>query len=183
MQSRSNSCTPFIAVLLLTAGTAWAETFEVTYKAPASGVSVSVNAPQTVTAPLLVAVCLTGDCQTAAVLGNGLYRVGGFISIANPKIVKNPKAKALPSSADVLVPVDVPVAITVRSNGELKGSYIVSCGVPFAFKPRQGYRYTATWTANSEACGIRMTERANEPADAPEVELTPLDLGAASQTK
>jgi hypothetical protein len=168
------------------AASAAAATFEVDYQPPPTGVTLAVSAPEPTTTPLVVFINNDGKVSTAAVLGTGLYRLGRLIANGrmHPKVASNPKAQALPSDAEFLVPTSGRVLFVIRSHDELStgGPFIgyttVSCATPFAFIPREGYRYKATYTKTETSCTLLVTERAAEPADAPETPLTSLELPA-----
>jgi hypothetical protein len=168
---------------------AQAATFEVDYVTPATGAPLVVSAPDPTSTPLVVYILQGGKAKTAAVLGTGLYRVKAIIADGrlHPKVASNPKAKALPSEAALLVTMGEPTKFVVRSHDELVsggpfGSYTTaSCAAPFIFIAREGYRYKATYTKTSEACALLVTERANEPADSPETALTSLEQANAAK--
>jgi hypothetical protein len=163
-----------------------AATFEVDYQPPATGALMTVSAPEPTTTPLVVFINRGGKISTAAVLGTGLYRLGRIIANGrmHPKVASNPKAKALPSDAEFLVPVGERILFVIRSHDELStgGPFIgyttVSCATPFAFVAREGYRYKATYSKTATACTLHVTERAVEPAGSPETSLTSLELPA-----
>ena len=172
--SRPESKRNMIALLSLMASvTLHAATLDITYQPPATGVSVKVSAPDPTTTPIVIDVVIDGKMSTAAVLALGWYRYKAIVAdgARNQKIAQNPKATALPSEAEFLVPVDKTVMLVAHSHGELVGTDIKTCTVPFIFKSREGYRYTAHWQVTKDGCRFGMTEQPLEPADAP---VTPL---------
>lgn len=170
-------------VPLLIAATAGAKTFEVDYQPPVSGVALLVSAPEPTTTPLVVFVKRDGKPRTAAVLGTGLYRLGRIIAngAMHPTVASNPKAKALPSEAEFLVPLGEVLTFVVRSHDELASGgpftfyTTVSCAAPFTFIPREGFRYKAVYTRTKADCSLLVTERAVEPSDAPETPLASIE--------
>jgi len=174
----------WIAILFLTSGVAQAvDTLEVNYVTPATGAPLLVSAPEPTTTPLVVFVLQDNAGKTAAVLGNGLYRMNRIIANGrlHPKVASNPKAKALPSEAELLVQTGKLTTFVVRSHDEVVsggvfGSYTTaSCATPFTFMARDGFRYRAVYTRTSENCALLVTERAVEPADSPETRLSSLE--------
>ena len=161
---------------LLASVTVGAATLDITYQPPATGVSVKVSAPDPTTTPIVIDVVIDGKMTTAAVLALGWYRYKAIVAdgARNQKIAQNPKATAFPSEAEFLVPVDKTVVLVAHSHGELVGTDIKTCTVPFAFKAREGYRYSAHWQVTQEGCRFGMTEQALQPADSPVVPLVSL---------
>jgi hypothetical protein len=164
------------ALPLLVAGPACAENFEVDYKPPAAGASVTVSAPDPTSTPIVINVLIDGVSSKAAVLASGWYRYKAIVAdgARNAKIAQNPKSIALPSEAEFLVPLDKTVILTAGSHAEAVGTNIQTCTIPFIFKPRDGYRYIARWKMTSDGCLFGVSEKALEPADAPEVSLVSL---------
>lgn len=175
--------------LVLCGGVVQAATLEVDYVAPATGAPLVVSAPERTSTPLVVSILQGGKAKTAAVLGTGLYRMKAIIADGrlHPKVASNPKAKALPSEEALLVPMGEPTKFVVRSHDELVsggpfGSYTTaSCATPFVFVAREGYRYKATYIRTSEFCSLLVTERASDPADAPEIALISLEPASAAR--
>lgn len=175
------TCGIVMPAVLLTA--AQADNFLVNYQPPASGATVMVSAPDAATTPIVIELIIDGKMNTAAVLGNGLWRYKAIIADArrHPKIAQNPKATPLPSEAEFLVPLDKTVVLSARSHAELVGSDIRTCSVPFAFKPREGFRYIGRWKVTPEGCVFGVFEKALEPADAPETPLTSLEQSESAK--
>jgi len=168
---------------LLMLAVAQADTFEVDYQSPASGAALLVSAPDPATTPIVIELVIDGKRNTAAVLGNGLWRYKSIIADASkhPKVAQNPKARALPSEAELLVPVDKNILLIARSHAELVGSNIQTCTIPFTFKPREGFRYVARWKVTQDGCLFGVFEKALEPADAAETPLTSLEQAGAAK--
>lgn len=154
-----------LITMLASSAVSSAETFEVNYQAPNSGVTLRFSAPQKTTTPLLAEIYVDREWKVAAILGEGLYRTGRFIVVENPKVAANPKAKRLPSSVDVLVSPDKEVAVQVRSHAEVvSGSPLSSytlrtCFAPLRFTPDEGRVYEARWIKTSEECGLSLRSR------------------------
>ncbi len=170
------TCGFVLSAVLLTRAQA-ADTFLVNYQAPASGAAVMVSAPDPASTPIVIELIIDGKMSTAAVLGSGLWRYKAIIADArrHPKIAQNPKSTPLPSEAEFLVPLDKTIVLSARSHAELVGSDIRTCTVPFAFKPREGFRYIGRWKVTPEGCVFDVFEKALEPADAPETPLISLE--------
>jgi hypothetical protein len=175
--------------LVLCSGVVQAATFEVNYVTPTKGAPLVVSAPEPTSTPLVVYILQGGQAKTAAVLGTGLFRMKSIIADGrlHPDVANNPKAKALPSEATLLVRMGEPTKFVVRSHDELVsggpfGPYTTaSCATPFMFVAREGYQYRATYAKTTESCSLLVTERAIDPADAPEVALNSLEPANAAK--
>lgn len=177
--SRVHARYAFGVLVIATSTLAVAFTFEDDYQEPEIGTPMLVRAPNPTRTPVIVTVCVNNSkMQQAALLGAGLYRYRAIVAVPNAKLLANPKAKPLPSEREFLVAEGVPMHLFVQSQSELvsgspMGSYkLESCKTSFTLTPRQGFRYSATWTRSREGCMLRMTERALQPVDAPEIPLT-----------
>lgn len=177
----------FAPLVFCVATAASSATLEINYQPPATGASLALSAPDPTSTPLIVELIIDGKVKTAAVLGKGLWRNKSIIADerSHPKVAQNPKSKPLPSEAEFLVPVGTKLVIWVRSHPELVGGGIgggtvATCTTPFVFLPREGFRYIARWHWVADGCAFAVSEKALEPADAPEVplvSLAPADAG------
>lgn len=173
----------------LSLGTASAADFKVNYLPPATGALLTVSAPMHTSTPLVVTISIDGKPKTAAVLGNGLYRMKAIIAdgTMHPDVAANPKAQPLPSQADLLVPFGQRISLIVRSHDEVVGgggggSYtLASCTTPFVLEPREGFAYKATYLKDANGCALSVTERAADPPDAPESPLASLDVAGGAR--
>jgi hypothetical protein len=183
MRTGSTVSAACVACVVVASGPARADKFEVNYVAPAAGATLVVSAPAPTSTPLNVYILQDGKPRTAAVLGNGLYRLKAIIADGrlHPKVASHPKAKALPTEAELLVPFGETTKFVVRSHDELVsggpfGAYTTaSCATPFVFQPREGFRYHATYTRSAQSCELRVTERGLQSPDSAETLLTSLE--------
>jgi hypothetical protein len=174
--SRKKWAVSIVLPMLLATTAHAADTSEATYQPPESGASLTVSAPGPTSTPIYFQIIDGEKVKTVAVLAPGWWELNGGMSDGArwPKIAANPKAKPLPSEAELLVPVDQMLVLIVTSHRELVRTNVRSCSIPFRFIPRDGFRYIARWEKTKESCFLGVFERALEPADAPEVPLTSL---------
>jgi hypothetical protein len=170
------------ACLLPLAAQPKAHTFKTDYQAPSTGVPVQVSAPDPTSTPIIIEIIVDGEIRTAAVLARNWWRYKAIVAdgTRHPKIAQNPKAEPLPWEAEFLVPANQRISLIARSHGELVGSNIRTCKVPFVFEARAGFRYSAQWQVTKEGCRFGVLERPVEPADAPAVPLTSLESSPKS---
>jgi len=159
-----NRLTVFSVCLMLLSGCAG--TFDITYANPATtSVTLTASVPDKTETPIFLDVCTGGKWQRAAVVGNGLYKIGSIIaSERHTGLTQSPSAVKLSDTAVISVPANQTVKFRIMSHWEATGwsgvgqAQISSCSIAASIKTELNYDYRAVWLRGPSSCVLKVTK-------------------------